>query len=83
MAPTGVAANNIVGQTIHSALRINASKRMGGTSKDLEGKSKIAFEEELKDVRFIIIDEASMLGLNSVSYTHLDVYKRQSYWCGS
>ena len=30
MAPTGVAAKNIAGQTIHSALRINASQRRGG-----------------------------------------------------
>ena len=42
----------------------NTSKRRGETFKDFEGESKITFEEELKDVRFIIIDEARMLGLS-------------------
>lgn len=60
LAPTGVAANNIGGQTVHSALRIN-SKR---TFQDLEGDSKLTFETYFEKIKFVIIDEASMLGLN-------------------
>lgn len=61
MAPTGVAANNINVQTLHSALRIPAKKEI---AEPLVGESKMAFEEEFKDLKFVIIDDASMLGMN-------------------
>lgn len=60
MAPTGVAANNINGQTLHSALRIYPLRNF----EELRGESKLSFEDELQNINFIIIDEASMLGLN-------------------
>ena len=31
----------------------------------------------------IPVDEAAILLDNPVSYTHLDVYKRQFWWCGA
>lgn len=61
MAPTGVAANNINGQTLHSALRIPPSRN---ALPQLNSDAKISFEDEFKDIKFVIIDEASMLGLN-------------------
>ena len=60
MAFTGVAANNINDQTIHSTLRI----RPQSVYAELTRETKTIFEDELKDVKFIIIHEASMLGLN-------------------
>ena len=60
MAFTGVAANNINGQTIHSTLRI----RPQSVYAELTGETKSTFEDELNDVKLIIIGEASMLGLN-------------------
>ena len=68
-------------RTIHSALRINTAKRRRGTIKDLEGESKIAFEEELKDMRFIIIDEASMLCLNL--FFKVDMRLKEPKQCSS
>lgn len=35
-----------------------------GALPELSGEAKLAFEEELRDIKCIIIDEASMLRLN-------------------
>jgi ATP-dependent exoDNAse (exonuclease V) alpha subunit len=56
LAPTGVAAFNISGNTIHAALHIQVS-----WSDDLTGESLEALQLELRNVQLIIIDEMSMI----------------------
>jgi hypothetical protein len=64
MAPTGIAANNINGQTIHSQLRIlstaNGYKTLAYHDKN--------FENELKLIDTIIIDEISMVSSTLLSF---------------
>ena len=60
LAPTGVASFNINGMTIHSGLSIpiiNDAKRL-----DINGERLKQLQDKLKDVRYIIIDEKSMIG---------------------
>lgn len=54
-----MATNNIGGFTAHSALGINNKTQF----KELQDEAKLAFEQELESVKFVVIDEASMLGL--------------------
>ena len=55
LAPTGVAAININGTTIHSALGTN----VGGTLYPLSKQHREALRNNLSEVRLIIIDEIS------------------------
>ncbi|XP_074596436.1 uncharacterized protein LOC141851589 [Brevipalpus obovatus] len=58
-APTGAAAVNIEGNTIHSLLRVPLNiKKM----QSLNGEAARKFQSEMKDLKFIIIDEMSMIG---------------------
>ena len=59
IAPTGVAAFNINGATIHSKLSVPISK---DKKYNLEGKRLKQLQERLKDVKYFIIDEKSMVG---------------------
>ncbi|XP_054257274.1 uncharacterized protein LOC128982231 [Macrosteles quadrilineatus] len=61
LAPTGSAALNINGNTIHAALSIPV--RTSGY-RPLEGAAKKRFLEDMDKIRFIIIDEYSMIGLS-------------------
>ncbi|XP_055329698.1 uncharacterized protein LOC129582250 [Paramacrobiotus metropolitanus] len=58
LGPTGVAADNINGSTIHSKLRIPVNR----TFRDLEGDELHRFQEELDDIKVILIDEFSLIG---------------------
>ncbi|KAK3918288.1 ATP-dependent DNA helicase pfh1 [Frankliniella fusca] len=58
LAPTGIAALNIDGFTIHSKLHINTSKEFT----DLNNLAARKFCTDMKNVRFIVIDEYSMVG---------------------
>ena len=57
LAPTGVAAVNINGTTIHSGLEIN----VGGKLYPLSEQHRAALRNKLSEVRLIIIDEISMV----------------------
>ena len=57
LAPTGIAAFNIGATTIHSKLRIPIKDMQ-----PLQGQALMAFQEELKYIKYIIIDEMSFLG---------------------
>ena len=57
-APTGVAAFNVDGYTLHSLL----SLPIKGDFKDLEGKRLQTIQQTLAGVNYIIIDEMSMVG---------------------
>lgn len=67
LAPTGAAASNIDGKTIHSSLRLP----IGGELLPLAGENLRTFQLKFKDIRFIIIDEYSMIGLRMLHKIHL------------
>ncbi|XP_066599998.1 uncharacterized protein [Prorops nasuta] len=70
-APTGIAAFNIDGQTIHRVFQLPVDH--GRTAK-YTGLSDVAIKiirEELKNVTLIIIDEISMISNVTLMYIHL------------
>lgn len=58
IAPTGSAASNIHGKTIHSAFRISVNPDLN----QLDGEQLQAFQLNYQDCHFLIIDEFSMVG---------------------
>ncbi|MCL7036772.1 hypothetical protein MKW94_019085 [Papaver nudicaule] len=60
MAPTGAAAFNIGGSTIHHELAITADKNL--SYKKLEASKCRHMQVDFKDTKLIIIDEYSMIG---------------------
>ncbi|KAK3920379.1 ATP-dependent DNA helicase [Frankliniella fusca] len=58
LGPTGVAAVNVGGATIHSALSINAK---GNSIQELTGESARKFCDIIGKVKFVIIDEYSFI----------------------
>ncbi|KAM4061206.1 PIF1-like helicase [Hirsutella rhossiliensis] len=63
-APTGVAGNQISGTTLHSLLHLPINKDF----KPLLAIDKAQLQKKLKDVKYLIIDEKSMLGLRQLSW---------------
>ena len=57
-APTGVAAFNIDGQTLHSLLSLPTRAEF----KDLEGERLTKLQQAFSEVKYLIIDEMSMVG---------------------
>ena len=57
-APTGVAAFNIAGHTLHSLLSLPTKSDF----KDLEGDRLNQLQQSLSAIKYIIIDEMSMVG---------------------
>ena len=57
-APTGVAAFNVHGCTLHSLLSLPTR----GEFKDLEGDRLQSLQQSFAEVKYIIIDEMSMVG---------------------
>ncbi|GES97445.1 Pif1-like helicase domain-containing protein [Rhizophagus clarus] len=64
MAPTGVAANNINGQTIHAALHIRNTQNYFETL----SYYNIQQRQELNKIEVIIIDEISMVSANLLTF---------------
>jgi ATP-dependent exoDNAse (exonuclease V) alpha subunit len=62
-APTGVAAFNIVGKTLHSLLRLPVK----GKNSDLSVATLQSLQALFQDCRFLIIDEKSMIDLTTLS----------------
>ena len=58
VAPTGVAAFNIDGNTLHSLLSLPTK----GEFNDLQGEHLKRLQQSLESVQYIIIDEMSMVG---------------------
>ena len=58
-ANTGKAAYNVGGVTLHSLLKLPIESR---GNKDLTGQSLCGLQESVNNIRYIIIDEYSMLG---------------------
>jgi hypothetical protein len=59
--PTGVAANNINGSTLHSLLRLPVSKK--GDINTLNAAERSKLQSKLGKFRYFIIDEKSIIGL--------------------
>lgn len=68
-APTGKAAYNIKGTTIHSALNIPVSQ--GFKYQPLTSEKLNTLRTKLKDLKVMIIDEISMVGNSMLLYIHL------------
>ena len=68
LAPTGVAAINIDGTTIHTALRINIGHKLY----PLNDRQRGILRNNLSEIKFIIIDEISMVS----SVLFYQVYQR-------
>jgi ATP-dependent DNA helicase PIF1 len=62
-APTGVAAFNIVGRTLHSLFRLPVKQK----TSDLSTATLQSLQALFQDVRFVIIDEKSMIDLKILS----------------
>ena len=81
MATTGAAASQFLGaKTIHSCLKLTVSKtKKEGEDEhfdELGSDQATALEYEMKDVKLIIIDEKSMMGMGRLS--HIDARLRQA-----
>ena len=66
-APTGAAASNVGGRTIHSLLRLPTDRAY----KKLEGTEKMRLLSNLKGLKYLIVDEKSMLGLTTFHWINL------------
>jgi hypothetical protein len=62
-APTGVAAFNIIGRTLHSLFRLPVKQKKS----DLSNATLQSLQSLFQDIRFIIIDEKSMIDLKILS----------------
>jgi ATP-dependent exoDNAse (exonuclease V) alpha subunit len=62
-APTGVAAFNIMGKTLHSLLRLPVKKKKS----DLSNSTLQSLQVLFQDTRFLIIDEKSMVDLKTLA----------------
>ena len=65
-APTGVAAFNINGHTLHSLLTLP-------TRGDLEGEGLIKLRQSFSDIKYIIINEMSMVGRETLGQVDRDL----------
>ena len=64
-ATTGKAAHNINGVTIHSLLKLPVNKQQ---NKCLTGQSLTSLQEKFKIVKYLVIDEYSMLGQRTLAW---------------
>lgn len=65
ITPTGVSANAVNGSTYHSKLFINTKTK---DLQPLRGQAAAKLQQEIGRVLFIIIDEYSMVGCNSMNW---------------
>lgn len=74
-APTGVAANGINGNTIHSLFRLPITK--GGDMPELTTSAATNLRNKLRGVEYIIVDEKSMISTRTLN--QLDRRLRQIF----
>ena len=72
-APTGVAAFNIDGHTLHSLLSLPTR----GEFKDLEGERLTKLQQSFSGVNYVVIDEMSMVGRKT--FGQVDKRLRQAF----
>ena len=66
-APTGMAASNIEGQTLHTAFKFT----FGNDYKSLSDKNRDVLRDHFKNVEVIVIDEFSMMKSSQLYHLHL------------
>ena len=71
MAPTGCAAKNIKGNTIHSALSIPVDNRHNSNLLPLSANRLASMRFHLQNLKLVIIDEISMVGYSLLNNIHL------------
>ena len=64
-ATTGIAAFHIGGITLHSALHLPIQKH---NCNDLRGQALAKLQHKMKHIRYLIVDEISMLGQNMMAW---------------
>jgi ATP-dependent DNA helicase PIF1 len=69
-APTGVAAYLISGRTLHSTFRIPLQPR-GGVLPPLPPAALQQIQAQFQYIRYLVIDEKSMVGLSMLSWVHV------------
>ena len=72
LAPTGVATFNIGACTIHSKLRIPITNFA-----QLQGTRLASFQQEMQNIKYILIDEMSFIGQNMLE--NIDSRLRQAF----
>lgn len=67
-APTGIAAFNFVGKTLHSLLRLPVRKKtQTNQSNNLSNATLQSLQAAFQQIRFLIIDEKSMVDIKTLS----------------
>lgn len=72
LSPTGIATFNIHGKTIHFSLKIPIKDM-----KPLCGKALVMFQEEMRHVRYISIDEMKFIGPRL--FIQIDSHLREAF----
>ena len=62
LAPTGTAAFNVAGRTLHSALKLPVPLNQSTFQKLTSGNALMSLQETFRNVRVVVIDEMSMVG---------------------
>ena len=84
-APTGLAASNINGQTIHSALKLPVEHGATAKYSALRKKHLDQMRSVMEDLKAIIIDEISMVSSTTLMYINLrlqEVFGESSFFGG-
>lgn len=86
-APTGVAAYNINGYTIHTLLQLPTQDKSNASYHPLSPRSLKIIQETFKYVQYLFIDEISFVIYNTLEHIHLQLLKTQkptmaisTYW---
>ena len=66
-APTGMAASNIEGQTLHTTFRF----RFGNEYQSLSDKTRDQLRDHFKYVKVVVVDEMSMMKSSQLYHLHL------------
>ena len=69
-APTGIAAYNIGGVTVHSAFCLPVQHKKSATYVPLRAEKLKQFRMKFKDVAYVIIDEISMLSCHNFDFVN-------------
>ena len=67
VAPTGMAASNVDGQTLHTAFKFT----FGNDYKSLADKNRDVLRDRFKNVEIIVIDEFSMMKSCQLYHLHM------------
>ena len=69
-APTGIAARNINGTSLHRAFKLPVERGGVGRFRPVEGEMLNTFRDQYKRLRWIFIDEISMLSTETLNMIH-------------